>query len=132
MILEKLSDAEHDIMKVLWDSEKPLKASEITKILSEKHSWKVPTVHVLISRLTEKGFISVDKSSYSHYFAPSVSEEEYLASESEQLLIKAGGKLHKMFAALIDSANVSDEELSELSAMLDAKMKEIEKEKGEI
>ena len=31
MIKERLADAELDIMRVLWNSEKPLKASEITK-----------------------------------------------------------------------------------------------------
>lgn len=131
MTLEKLSDAELDIMRVLWESECPLKASEITKALSPKHSWKVPTVHVMVSRLTDKGFIAADKSSYSHYFSPAVSEKEYLASESKQLLSKAQGKLPVMIAALLDSAKVTDTELSELSSILDAKLREIEQKKAE-
>ena len=58
MKLERLPDGELDIMKELWREGRALKASEIAKLLAPKHSWKVPTVHVLLSRLEEKGFVT--------------------------------------------------------------------------
>lgn len=130
MKLERLPDGELDIMKELWREGRALKASEIAKLLAPKHSWKVPTVHVLLSRLSEKGFVEADRSGYSHKFSALVSENDYFAAESANLAKKTGGKLHAMFAALIDSADITDEELSELSALLDAKMKEIKKAKN--
>ena len=129
MKLERLPDGELDIMKELWREGRALKASEIAKLLAPKHSWKVPTVHVLLSRLEEKGFVTADRSGYSHKFSSRVSEADYISSESAHLAKKTGGKLHAMFAALIDSADITDEELTELSALLDAKMKEIKKAK---
>lgn len=128
-ILERLPEAELDIMKVLWSSQKPLKASEIVKSLSDKHSWKVPTAHVLLSRLAEKGFICVDKSSYSHKFIPQITENEYLAQESSNLIKKTGGRLPMMIASLLDSEEVSADELYELSQMLDFKLKELNSKK---
>lgn len=126
---DRLSEAELEIMHVLWRESTPLKASEIVKILSDKYSWKVPTAHVMLSRLVEKGYIGVDKSAYSHKFFAIVSEAEHLACESALLVKKAGGKLPLMFASLIESDDVTDEELFELSAMLDKRISEIKKGK---
>ena len=125
MKIERLPDAELDIMKELWKSEVPLKASDIAKRLSEKHSWKVPTVHALLSRLEDKGFVIADRSSYFHRFCAAVTESEYISAESVQLLKKSGAKLPAMVAALMDSEDITDEELSELSALIDAKLKDI-------
>ena len=129
MKIEKLPDAELDIMKVLWRNETALKASEIVKKLSDKYSWKVPTAHVLLSRLAEKEFVGVDKSAYSHKFFAKVTEKDYFANESADLIKKAGGRLPMMFASLIESEEVTDEELLELSQMLDKRLKAIKDKK---
>ena len=130
MKYERLPEAELDIMKVLWSSQEVLKASEIVKMIADKHSWKVPTAHVLLSRLAEKGFVGVDKSSYSHKFYSLISEEEYFANESALLVKKAKGRLPMMFASLLESDDVTDEELLELSEMLDKRLKDLKQKKG--
>ena len=127
MSFEKLTESELDIMKVLWSEKRPLKASEIVKLLVPKYTWKVPTAHVLLSRLSDKGFVGVDKSSYSHKFFHTVEESDYLADESVQLIKKTGGRLPMLFASLIESEDVTDEELLELSEMLDKRLKSIKK-----
>lgn len=131
MIKERLSEAELDIMKLLWKENTPLKASEIVKMLFPKYTWKVPTAHVLLSRLAEKGFVDADKSSYSHRFFHVVTEEEYFAGESAALVRKAGRSLPMLFASLIESEDVTDAELLELSEMLDKKLAEIRNKKRE-
>ncbi len=123
MKIERLPDAELDIMKVLWKSDAPLKASDIAKRLSEKHSWKVPTVHAFLSRLEDRGFIIADRSSYFHRFSAAIGEAEYISAESVQLLKKSGTKLPEMVAALIDSEGITDDELRALYALIDEKMK---------
>ena len=55
---ERLSDAEIAIMRVLWEKGSPMRASEIVKSLSETHSWKTQTAHVLLSRLCAKGYVA--------------------------------------------------------------------------
>lgn len=131
MKTERLPDAELDIMKELWKSTVPLKASDIAKRLSEKHSWKVPTVHAFLSRLEEKGFVTVDRSSYFHRFLAAVSETDYIASESSALLQKSGTRLPTLVSALMDSDDVTDEELNELSALIDAKLKALREKRRE-
>lgn len=131
MKIERLPNAELDIMKELWNSDSPLKASDIAKRLCEKHSWKVPTVHALLSRLEDKGFVLADRASYFHRFSAAVSETEYIAAESAALLKKSGAGLPAMVAALIDSDDVTNEELCELSALISAKINTIREKKEE-
>ena len=117
--IENLPDSELDIMFVLWHSAKPLKASEIVKFLLISHAWKPSTVHTLLARLEEKHFVTADKESYSHYFSPIISEDEYRAAESQSVLERlCGGSIKKMVASLITNESISDEDIKELTDML--------------
>jgi len=123
--IENLPDSELDIMLVLWHSDKPLKASEIVKNLIESHGWKASTVHSLLARLEEKGFVVVDKESYSHYFSPLISEDEFRAAESHSVLARlCGGSIKKMVASLISNESISDEDIKELTEMLQSNQAE--------
>ena len=122
-----LPDSELVIMFVLWHSDKPLKASEIIQILSQSHAWKPSTAHTLLTRLEEKGFVSADKASYTHYFSPLISEDEYRATESHSVLTRlCDGSIKKMVASLITSESITDEDIKELTDMLQQKQAEIE------
>lgn len=124
---DRISNAELDIMRVLWKSDRPMKASEIVKELSGDRTWKSQTCHVLLGRLSEKGYVDADRSGYSHKFFPTLSEEEFLAVQSSSLAKKVGSSLPSMIASLIDANNVTEAELDEISALLDAKRRELEK-----
>ena len=95
-----LSEAEWDIMRVLWHSPTPLRAGEIVKKLSEKRSWKTQTAHVLLGRLCDKGFCTVNKDSYYHTFAPLV-------------------------ASLLSDDGVTEDDLDALSALLAEKKRSL-------
>ena len=58
---ERLADAELDVMRVLWQSSVPLRASEIVKQLDASRSWKTQTAHVILNRLEAKGFVIKNK-----------------------------------------------------------------------
>lgn len=124
---EKLADSELEIMRVLWDTKRPMKASEITKMLQKTKNWSKATVHVLLGRLENKGFVSADRSGYYHYFSAAIAENEYLCSESSRMVKKVGGSLHSMLASLIEADELSDEDIIAISDMLNEKRKEIEK-----
>ncbi len=117
--IERLPESELEVMLTLWHENKPMTAGEITKKLADSHGWKAGTVHVLLERLGERGFVSCDKSGYKHLFSPVVSESEYLKGEAHTLLNRFfGGSAKNMIASLINADGLSDEDIEELSAML--------------
>lgn len=119
---ERLTDAELDIMRVLWQNGEGLRAGQIVKLLSETRSWKTQTAHVLLNRLEEKGFVSADRSGYFHTYNSAITEKEYFASESDAFLRRLGGSVKATVASLIDAGDISDTELSELEALIRSRL----------
>ncbi len=122
---ERLPNAELDIMRVLWREGRPLKASELTKLLSEERDWKRQTVHVLLARLQIKGYVGVDKSAYSHLFYATISESDYIALVTSILVEKANSSIPAVFESIIKSDKLSNEELLHLAELINEKCKDL-------
>ena len=117
--IERLPEAELEVMLTLWHNTPPLTVSEITKLLEPAHSWKTATVHVLLERLGERGFVACDKSGFKHLFTPIITEEEYRRGEEKTFLKRFfGGSAKNMIASLLNADGLTDDDLEELSAML--------------
>ncbi|MBR4000433.1 MAG: BlaI/MecI/CopY family transcriptional regulator [Clostridia bacterium] len=117
--IERLPESELEIMLTLWHNKTPLTVGEITKILADAHGWKTATVHVLLDRLGEKGFVSCDKSGFKHLFDPLITEEEYRRGEEKTMMKRFfGGSAKNMIASLLNADGLTDDDLEELSAML--------------
>ena len=117
--IERLPESEREIMLTLWHNKTPLTVGEITKILADAHGWKTATVHVLLDRLGEKGFVSCDKSGFKHLFDPLITEEEYRRGEEKTMMKRFfGGSAKNMIASLLNADGLTDDDLEELSAML--------------
>ena len=119
VMIDRIPDAELEIMLVLWHADAPLTVGEITKKLAQLRPWKPGTVHVLLARLEERGFVVCDKSEYKHRFSPMIREEAYCRGEERTLMHRFfGGSAKKMIASLLDADGLSDSDLEELSALL--------------
>ena len=117
--IERLPESELEVMLTLWHNETPLTVGEITKLLADAHGWKSATVHVLLDRLGEKGFVSCDKSGYKHMFTPAITEEEYRRGEEKTFMKRFfGGSAKNMIASLLNTDGLTDDDLEELSALL--------------
>ncbi len=118
--IDRIPDTELEIMLALWHAARPLTVNEITKSLIPPRT--AATVHVLLARLEERGFVSCDKSGYKHLFSPTVSEHDYRRGEEKKLMHRFfGGSAKTMIASLLDTSGLSDNELEELSALLKQK-----------
>ena len=123
--LDRLADAELDIMKVLWNTADGAKVSEIIKELSASRSWKTSTAHVLLGRLEEHGYVTADRSGYYHKFYAKISEKEYFAIESDSLRRRIGGNFNSLIASLIDAHGVTEADIDEISQILQKKRSEL-------
>ena len=76
MKLTKITDAEMEIMKIIWEENKQITPATILEKLPKENSWKTTTVMTLVTRLIEKGILDVIKIGKLNNYSPKVTEEE--------------------------------------------------------
>lgn len=122
---ETLTKSEHEIMSLLWHVDKPLTASEIIELSSDR-TWKDSYIHLLINSLLEKGMIRAEgfaktTKNYARTFIAAVSQEEYAV---RQISGKNGlnpDSVASIVSALIDQAAEPMPLIEALTAMLEEK-----------
>ena len=118
-VIQRLPDAELEVMQALWSCTLPASRADIENILRESRPMASTTVLTLLTRLTERGFIDAHKCGRSNYFTPIVSKREYLASQSRRFFDKlCSGDLNAFAAALCDSG-LSKDDIDELRKLLE-------------
>lgn len=123
--LPKISEAELEVMKVLW-VESPQTANEIIERLESTTDWKPKTIRTLINRLVQKEAVSYHQEKgrlYTYY--PLVSQESYLQVETKSLLKRFYGAAFKpLLVNFLKEEKLSSEDINELKRILDEKAEE--------
>lgn len=116
--IRRLPDTELEVMQALWASDTPVPRAQLEERLTHTHPMATTTLLTLLSRLSEKGFVRVDKEGRKSLYAPLVTREDYLAAQSRSFIQElCGGNLSTFASALCDSG-LSKEELEELRELL--------------
>lgn len=114
-----ISEAELEIMKVLWSSQKPVTAQDVSGILENK-AWKYSTIATLFSRLVEKGAVSYEKKGRFFYYTPLISEKEYQQVQTKNFVSKLyNGSVKNLVAALFENQQMSEQDIEELKKRFD-------------
>ena len=112
----RISDAELEILDVLWAAGEALNANEIRARLNEKKDWERTTVLTLIRRLLDKGVITQEKQEV-YYYSPLVERSAYVKEETKSFLNKFfKGNAKNLAAALIEDEDLSRDDIEELRA----------------
>ena len=113
----RISDAELEVMKVLWEAECDLPVTNIREKLQERKGWEPTTIKTLVSRLVGKGVIKQEKFGV-FYYTPLVTEKEYNEWVTNSLVDKVyDGSVKNLIAALVNSDGLTPEDLKELRDM---------------
>ena len=116
--VRRLPDAELEVMQAVRDCEIPATRAAIQEKLAS-HPMALTTMLTLLTRLAEKGFLDIQKQGRGNCYTPTVSRQDYLASQSRRFLDQlCGGSLTAFANALCDSG-LSKEELEELRTLLE-------------
>lgn len=123
--LPRISEAELEIMKVLW-RKSPQTANEVIKELELVVDWNPKTIRTLMNRLVQKEAISYHQEKgrmYAYY--PLVSQDYYLQVETRSLLKRFCGVAFKpLLVNFLKEEKLSSEEINELRQILDEKKEE--------
>ncbi|MDE6686517.1 MAG: BlaI/MecI/CopY family transcriptional regulator [Lachnospiraceae bacterium] len=118
--LKKLGEAELEIMQVIWNSENPVTSNYILKELQGRRKWQLSTLMTSLARLSDKGFVSCDRSTGSNLYSPVISENEYKAGASRHFLEKLyNNSIQNMVATLYSSKAIKSSDVEELRDFLD-------------
>ena len=123
----ELTRAEWIIIKAVWDDE-PSAAPAIQEKLFKKTRWAYSTVRTLMDRMAAKGVLSSEKLRNTTLYRSAISREQAQRSEVLYALKHAfNGALTPMVQCLIDTGDLSAEELAKLEAIIRHKKKGVKK-----
>lgn len=115
---ERISEAEHAVMEVLWDRS-PLTAAEVCEAVCEDRDWSLATVKTLLSRLVGKGALATRPDGRRFLYQPVLERSSYVGTESRRLVDRLfGGRAAPLFAHLAESEALTDDDLSEIEALV--------------
>lgn len=117
--LPVVSNAEWEIMKVLWDHG-PLPARDVYARLPEGNGWASKTVKTLLSRLVAKGALDYQQIGNSYLYRTTCTREQVTRHEVRSFVSRVlEGSLRPVIAHFIEERNLSAEDIAELQHMLE-------------
>ncbi|RZM27023.1 MAG: BlaI/MecI/CopY family transcriptional regulator [Sphingomonas sp.] len=115
---ERISDAEHAVMEVLWD-ESPLTAQDVAERVDPAKGWSANTVKTLLGRLLAKTVIGHEADGRRYLYRPLVARDDYVTGESRRLMDRLfGGKLTPLVAHLAERDELTAQDIAEIEALL--------------
>jgi BlaI family transcriptional regulator, penicillinase repressor len=114
-----ITDAELEILKLLWDSP-GFTIRELTiSLYGEPTTSHIGTVQKLIQRLEAKQLIQRDRSQFAHTFSAKVSQSDVAGMQLDELARKVtGGSLLPFISHLVQGRRLSPREKEEIRKLL--------------
>lgn len=122
----RLSDGEWKLMKTLW-ARQPQTIAELVAALAAETGWTKATIFMMLKRLIAKGAVTMDDSGKFQEYSAAITYADVEPEETESFLSKVyGGSVGMMVSSLVGRGALSEQEIRELKAILDAVEKQEE------
>ncbi len=116
--LVELTEAEWEIMKVVWEKQ-PCTAGTVQEMLVKSRDWAYSTVKTTMDRMAEKGILTIERIRNLQLFQACISEVEAKRGEFRKMLKRAfDGALTPMMQFLIEHEGLSKKEASQLRKLV--------------
>ncbi len=110
----KISDAELEVMQILWREKRAVPFGDIRTELNSKMGWEKSTIATLLRRLLRKGAISIQEKEV-HYYVSNISKEDFIKFKEKSLIDKLyEGSAKNFVAALCQSGELTEADIDEL------------------
>jgi BlaI family penicillinase repressor len=115
----RISDAELNVMEVLWAASGPLTATEVAERIDAERGWSLATVKTMLSRLAVKGALSHREEGRRYFYSPAIERDLYVGSESRRFVDRLfGGRLSPLVARLAEADELDDDDIAAIEAIL--------------
>lgn len=122
MNLNGITDAEREILEVLWEKGEPVFFGELLKCFNArtKKDWKKQTMNTFLFRMRQKNLVEDISSGRYRQYRPLITRDEYVKEASRDFLDRNyGGSFAKMLTALGGGEKLEKKEMSELKRILE-------------
>ena len=115
-----ISDAELEVLKVLWDAGPSTVRDVATVLRRQRRRLAYNTVLTLLSRLREKGYVASDRRGPAHSFRAIVSRDDLVGSSLAALADRVcEGAASPLMLALVRGRQFSADEIAHFRKLLD-------------
>ena len=114
-----ISEAESQVMDVLWRAGAPMYADDVIAALVSGQSWQEATVKTLLNRLLKKGALSATKDGRRYLYQAVLKRDQWVSSESVGMLERLfGGRVAPLVAHFGKHRKLSSEDIAELKKLI--------------
>src|SRR5829696_3600581 len=117
--LPAISDAEWDVMKVVWDHG-PLASGDVVRHLADEKAWKPRTIKTLLARLVRKGAVGAVDQDGKVLYSARVQRDALARREAKGFLSRVfDGAVAPALVHFIQESRLSPQQIRELKDILD-------------
>jgi BlaI family penicillinase repressor len=114
-----ISDAEWQVMNVIWDGQ-PLTAQEVVAGLADHSDWAPATVKTMLHRLVRKNVLTFEEQGNRYVYRSRVRRSDCVRQASRSFLERVfGGESASLLAHFLRNAQLSSHDIAELRKILD-------------
>ena len=115
----RISDAELEVMELLWSSANPLTATDVADRIGSGRGWSLATVKTMLSRLSAKGALAYSEEGRRYFYSPAIARDSYVGRESRRFVDQLfGGRLSPLVARLAEEDALDEEDIAAIEAIL--------------
>lgn len=115
--IPQISEAELEVMQVLWKEKKPMKIQEVLEKKTDSE-WKYNTVGTLLLRLEAKNAVESKKEGRVIVYTPVIDEEEYKKFKTGDFVRKLyNGSVKELAVSLFKSEEMTPQDIDEIRKM---------------
>ena len=112
----RLGAVEARFADIIWQNA-PLSSGELVRICAQQLEWKKSTTYTVLKKLSEKGLFRTEDSMVTAL----VTRQEFEAKQSQQFVEETfSGSLPAFVAAFASQKKLSDSEIDQLQALIEA------------
>jgi BlaI family penicillinase repressor len=117
-----ISDAEWEVMNVIWVASGPMTATDVVDHLSRTKTWSPRTIKTLLNRLIKKGVLRFEAQGKRYLYRPAVRQEQCVRAASQSFLSRVfAGAAGPMLAHLVTHTELTPAEIKSLQQLLQQK-----------
>lgn len=116
MIEYKLGEVEMQFATLIWDNA-PVTSGALVTLAAAELNWSKSTTYTILRRICERGIFQNENS----VVTACITKEDFLAGQSEKFVAETfSGSLPQFLAAFTQKKKLSDAEIADIQALIDA------------